>query len=104
MGGENFCCSGSPWIGECEEQAGLLAVTLVDEGDEMMQEKQGANGQQWRVAWFELERTDLRSLSSPLKIPEVGGPDLHLCKLDGVLMTLPVEPVYTLEIKQFKTI
>ncbi len=79
-------------------------MTLVDEGDEMMKEKQGANGQQWRVAWFELERTDLRSLSSPLKIPEVGGPDLHLCKLDGVLMTLPVEPVYTLEIKQFKTI
>lgn len=31
-------------------------MTLVDEGDEMMQEKQGANGQQWRVAWFELER------------------------------------------------
>lgn len=73
-------------------------MALVDEGDEMMQEKQGAKGQQRRVGWFELEHTGLRSLSPSLKIPEVGGPHLHLCKLDGVLMTLPVEPVYTLEI------
>lgn len=44
-----FCCSCSPWVGECREQAGLLAVALVDEGDEMMQEEQGENGQQRRV-------------------------------------------------------
>lgn len=72
-------------------------MALVDEGDEMMQEEQRENGQQRRVGWMEPERTGLRSLSPSLKVPEVGGPDLHLCKLDGVLMTLPVEPVYTLE-------
>lgn len=71
-------------------------MALVDEGDEMMQEKQGANGQQRSVGWFKPECTGLRSLSPSLKIPEVGGPDLHLCKLNGMLMTLPVEPVYTL--------
>lgn len=71
-------------------------MALVDEGDEMMQEKQGANGQQMRVGWFKPECTGLRSLSPSLKIPEVGGPDLHFCKLDGMLMTLPVEPVHTL--------
>lgn len=71
-------------------------MALVDEGDEMMQEEQGENGQQRRVGWMEPEHTGLRSLSPSLKVPKVGGPDLHLCKLNGVLMTLPVEPVYTL--------
>lgn len=74
-------------------------MALVDEGDEMMQEEQRETGQQRRVGWMEPERTGLRSFSPSLKVPEVGGPDLHLCKLDGVLMTLPVEPVYTLEKK-----
>lgn len=96
---EDFFCSCSPWIGERWEQAGLLAVALVDEGDEMMQKEQRETGQQRRVGWMEPECTGLRSLSPSLKVPEVGGPDLHLCKLDGVLMTLPVEPVYTLEKK-----
>lgn len=42
----------------------------------------------------------LRSLSSSLKVSEVGRSDLHLSKLNGVLVTLPVEPVHTLEKKK----
>lgn len=34
-------------------------MALVDEGDEMMQEEQGENGQQRRVGWLEPERTGL---------------------------------------------
>lgn len=50
------------------------------------------------VGWSGAEHAGLRSLSPPLKIPEVGGPHLHFGKLNGVLMALPVEPVHTLEI------
>lgn len=35
----------------------------------------------------------LRSLPPPLQVPEAGGSQLHLCKLDGILVALPVEPV-----------
>lgn len=35
----------------------------------------------------------LRSLPAPFQVPEAGGSQLHLCKLDGVLVALPVEPV-----------
>lgn len=37
--------------------------------------------------------TSLRSLFSALKVSEVGRPNLHLCKFNGVLVALPVEPV-----------
>ena len=35
----------------------------------------------------------LRSFPPPLQVSEVGRSDLHLGKLDGMLVALPVEPV-----------
>lgn len=39
----------------------------------------------------------LRSLSSSFQISEAGGSQLHLRKLDGIFVALPVEPVNTLQ-------
>lgn len=39
----------------------------------------------------------LRSFSPSLRVPEVGWPDLHLSKLNGVLMAFPMEPVHSLK-------
>lgn len=39
----------------------------------------------------------LRSLSSSFQVSEAGGSQLHLRKLDGILMALPVEPVNALQ-------
>lgn len=38
----------------------------------------------------------LGSFPSSLQVSEVGRPQLHLSKLNGVLMTFPVEPVHSL--------
>lgn len=40
----------------------------------------------------------LRSLPAPFQVPEAGGSQLHLCKLDGILVALPVEPVDALTV------
>lgn len=40
---------------------------------------------------------DLGSFPSSLQVPKVGWPQLHLSKLNGVLVAFPVEPVHTLE-------
>lgn len=55
-------------------------------GDEVEMRRRGVGGCR-----------SLRSLFSALKISEVGRSDLHLCKLNGVFMTFPVEPVDPLQ-------
>lgn len=45
---------------------------------------------------FSAEAGDLGAFPSSLQVPKVGRPHLHLSKLNGVLVTFPVEPVHTL--------
>lgn len=74
----------------------LLAVTLgcVDVEVDGWSPGRANSG---AVARFSALAGDLGSFPSSLQVSKVGWPQLHLSKLNGVLVTFPVEPVHPLE-------